>query len=282
VEDVTLSGLLAEPDHEPRALVLALHGHGMSSAYFAGRADPRLSLLDLGARLGYTVWAPDRLGYGTSAPVGPDRLPMFPQADFLADAIDVFARERAVGAGCFLVGHSFGLKLSLALAASGRRGDLLGIDGSGSGLRYAFDFGAGVPPARPGDRSPHWGPGHLYPPATFRRANLPVAPMPHVPESEGARWPDDFRSFAARVRVPVRFTFGDHERLWVVSDEAFAELRAVLTGSPRVVIEVQRGAGHNVSLSTAARAYHLKALAFAEECLNDGEPAVDAPAQVNR
>jgi hypothetical protein len=30
---------------------------------------------------------------------------------------------------------------------------------------------------------------------------------------------------------------------------------------------VQRGAGHNVSLSNAARVYHLKALAFAADCL---------------
>ena len=66
VDGVTLSGLLAEPDGKPRALVVALHGHGMTARYFAGPADPELSLLEVAAALGFTVWAPDRLGYGAS------------------------------------------------------------------------------------------------------------------------------------------------------------------------------------------------------------------------
>ncbi len=65
---VRLSALLAEPaDGAPRAAVVALHGSGMNAAYFHARADPRLSLLALGPRLGYTVLALDRPGYGRSA-----------------------------------------------------------------------------------------------------------------------------------------------------------------------------------------------------------------------
>jgi hypothetical protein len=45
---VELSGLLAEPETPPRALVPALHGGGMTAAYFHGRAHPDLSLLRLG------------------------------------------------------------------------------------------------------------------------------------------------------------------------------------------------------------------------------------------
>jgi hypothetical protein len=41
----------------------------------------------------------------------------------------------------------------------------------------------------------------------------------------------------------------------------------MFTAAPRVDARVQAGAGHNISLGWAARAYHLGALAFAEECL---------------
>jgi pimeloyl-ACP methyl ester carboxylesterase len=273
VDGVTLSGLLAAPDGKPRALVVALHGHGMTARYFAGPADPELSLLEVAAALGFTVWAPDRLGYGASAGADPALFAMFRQSEFLNTAIARFVDDHAVEAGCFLLGHSFGLKLALAMAASPSRPELLGVDGSGSGLMYTFQPGVTSPESQPGDVNPSWGPRHLYPSATFVPGVLPVAPMAPAPEREAAEWPDDLRRFCDRVRVPVRITFADHERLWVVSGEHFAALRTVLARSPRVDIEVQRGAGHNISLSKAGRAYHLKALAFAEECLLDGSGA---------
>ncbi|NEE43926.1 alpha/beta hydrolase, partial [Streptomyces sp. SID8455] len=65
---LTLSALLAEPvDMAPRAVLVALHGGGMRAGYFDSRARPGLSLLALGAQLGYTVLAVDRPGYGLSA-----------------------------------------------------------------------------------------------------------------------------------------------------------------------------------------------------------------------
>ncbi len=54
-------------DGAARATVVALHGGGMSAGYFDGQAHPDLSLLTLGARLGFTVLAVDRPGYGLSA-----------------------------------------------------------------------------------------------------------------------------------------------------------------------------------------------------------------------
>ena len=44
---ITLSGLLAEPPDEPRAVVVGLHGGGMDARYFDGQAHPSLSLLTL-------------------------------------------------------------------------------------------------------------------------------------------------------------------------------------------------------------------------------------------
>jgi pimeloyl-ACP methyl ester carboxylesterase len=274
VDGVTLSGLVAEPDGPPRALVLGLHGHGMTARYFAGPADRYLSLLEVGAALGFTVWAPDRLGYGASAGADPGSFAMFPQADFLHLAMARFAEDYALGAGCFLLGHSFGLKLALTMAASPGRIPVLGVDGSGSGLMYTFDPGVNRPPSQPGDVNPSWGPKDLYPPGTFTAGALPVAPTAPTPPREAAEWPDDLRRFADRIRVPVRFTFADYERLWLVSDEHFAALRKVLANCPRVEIAIQPGSGHNISLSRVARAYHLKALAFAEECILDSAGAL--------
>jgi pimeloyl-ACP methyl ester carboxylesterase len=266
-QGLMLSGLVALPKSPARALVVALHGHGMSARYFDGPADPQLSLLELGARLGFAVWAPDRPGYGASVSADSAALAMFPQAVLLASAIDVFRVAHAIRAPCFVVGHSFGLKLALAMASLPLPFPLLGIDGSGSGLRYAFEPGLTAPVAQPGDVNATWGPRHLYPDATFDRKRSPATRMAEVPAGETEQWPEVFRSFADRVGVPVRITFGDCDRLWVVEQAHFDELRSTLVASSRVEVGVQIGAGHNVSLARTARAYHLKALAFAEECL---------------
>jgi hypothetical protein len=68
------------------------------------------------------------------------------------------------------------------------------------------------------------------------------------------------------VRVPVRFTFAEHERWWHHDAESLAELRGLLP-APRVIVDRLPHAGHNVSLGLAARTYHLRALAFFDECL---------------
>jgi hypothetical protein len=95
-----------------------------------------------------------------------------------------------------------------------------------------------------------------------------VAPMPDRERSEVARWPGFFPAVGASVRVPVRFTFAEHEAWWRHDDAALAALAGSLAAA-RVVVDRQRGAGHNISLGWAARAYHLRALAFAEDCLPD-------------
>src|ERR1700751_2739659 len=96
VDGVTLSGWMAEPDGPPRALVVALHGHGMTARYFTGPADPELSLLEVGAALGFLVWAPDRLGYGASVDTDLASFAMFHQAEFLHTAIPRFGEDHAV------------------------------------------------------------------------------------------------------------------------------------------------------------------------------------------
>ena len=111
------------------------------------------------------------------------------------------------------------------MAADADRRQLLGIDGAGTGLRYAFDT-CRQPPRVPGDRGPMWGPEHLYPSGTFASGNLPLARAPASQASEAAAWPALLRSIASDIRVPLQITYGDHERLWPIDDASLAELRA--------------------------------------------------------
>lgn len=267
VGDTALSGIVAEPDGEPRALVMAIHGAGMHAGYFDATAAPGLSLLDLGRRLGFTVWAPDRPGVGASADLPDDRIVLFPQAELLLNALDEFAMSHATGAGVLLVGHSYGLKVALTMAASERGRRLLGLDGAGSGIRYAHPWEGGPGRVEKGDRGVSWGPAALYPDATFRRGAVPLATMPKAQAAEGGRWPDDFRGFGERITIPVRFTWGEHERFWPTDPSHQAEVRAALPNVPSIGFAIEPGVGHNVSLGWVAPSYHLQVLAFAERCM---------------
>ncbi|MFD6435308.1 alpha/beta hydrolase [Streptomyces venezuelae] len=268
---LALSGLWCEPAAPPRALIVAVHGGGMSAGYFHGQARPELSLLRLGARLGCAVLAVDRPGYGASAAGLPDGLPLAEQTPLLRAALADFARRHPVGAGVFVLAHSYGGKLALSLAAHARDGEgLLGVDISGCGRSYAPGAEDEVRHNRPAARRRHWGPLRLYPPGTFRASVGTVAPMPAREAADLAGWPGVFDRLAPRVRVPVRFTFAEHELWWRRQEADLAALRAGFTAAPRVLLEHQAGAGHNISLGWAARAHHLRALAFLEECLPPG------------
>ncbi len=265
-DGIALSGLITEPTvSTQRAVVLAIPGSAMTCSYFDGPVDPAGSLLDLGASLGFTVWSIDRPGYGASADTPDERLDIFGQAELVHRALDTFEREHDVGAGFFVVGHSYGLKVALVMAADARGRRLLGIDGAGTGLRYAFD------PRRPprnedGDRGPIWGPEDIYPVGTFDRGRLPLGRVPTIQSAEAPEWPGVIRSIAADIAVPLRFTYGGHERLWPIDDAALAELRDAFPLSPRVETAIQPGSGQNISLSNAAAPYHRRALAFATDC----------------
>ncbi|MFI0928486.1 alpha/beta hydrolase [Streptomyces sp. NPDC021012] len=263
---LTLSGLLAEPaEAPPRATVVAVHGGGMRAGYFDGQAHPDLSLLTLGARLGFTVLALDRPGYGHSAAQAPDGLTLEEQAAVLTAALDAFAQGHTVGRGFMLLAHSYGGKLALTTVA--RTPGLLALDASGIGHRY------GVAPRerhrlrRHLDWERNWGPLGLYPPGTFRAAEHLVAPIPPREAAEVERWPDMFDDLAPRVDLPLRLTFAEHEAWWLHDEPDLADLAARLSKAPVLQIERQPGAGHNISLGRAARGYHLRALAFFEQCL---------------
>ncbi|MFE5048945.1 alpha/beta fold hydrolase [Streptomyces sp. NPDC056637] len=279
-----LTGLLAvpEPAHGPsRALVVALHGGGMSAAYFDGQAHPDVSLLALGARLGYTVLALDRPGYGQHAGMLSKGRTVREQVDDIGPALEKFVGRRAIAdredaGGVLLLGHSYGAKVALALAGDRPPRGLLGVDVSGIGLRPAELPEQGDRPGRFASRRLNWGPSFdLYPPGTFRTSQSVVAPMPRREADSAGDWKEWGADVLGRVRVPVRFTFAEHEAWWRHGPDEVAELTGRLTDAPRVVVDRLARAGHNISLGWVARAYHLRVFAFLEECLEADRARAD-------
>lgn len=270
-DDITLSALLALPSQAPcRAMVVALHGAGMSSSYFHRPSHPDTSFLDLATSLGFAAVAVDRPGYGLSARQLPQGQGIADQAATLSAALRCLRARFDTGGGVFLLAHSFGGKPALRMAADGTAPELLGLDISGCGGEYAVPISARDTHGRRGWRL-NWGPLRLYPPGTFRASGTVVSAVPPRELADAVRWPEEFAGFAGRIRVPVRFTFAEHEVWWQHDQQAVARLRSQLSSAPRVVTEHQPDAGHNISLGWMARAYHLRALGFAEECLRSRE-----------
>ncbi len=276
-DGIPMSGLLAEV-RRPRAVVVALHGGAVTSAYFDAPGQPRHSLLRTGAALGFTVIALDRPGYGSSAPHADQMASAGRRVDLAYAAVDRLLAQRPRGAGVFLAAHSLGCVLAVRMAADERGTDLLGLEIAGIGRQYQPRFGAALrtrvlrsdmldAPVRDGPvtavRDMIWGPDRLYPAGA---GDGMYSPSPPFEGDEIGRWPREAPALAARVRIPVRYCLGDHETVWRSGPPALAEIAALFTASPRVVTEEQPGSGHNLSLGLAAPAYHLKVLAFAEEC----------------
>lgn len=280
---IPLSALLSEPVGTPaRAVVVAVHNSGTNADYFDGRAHPQLSLMTLGAALGYTVIAVDRPGYRLSAAQLPHGLGLMDQAVALRDALDDFSSRFATGSGLFLVGHSYGGNVALATAADHTPPGLLGLDISGCGHEYAVDPHEVSVLLDRGRSAKNWGPLSLYPPGTFSGARCKAEDMPARERAELASRPGLFRSVAPRVRVPVRLTFAEHEAWWRQDADTLADLAAQFVAAPRVTVDRQPDAGHNISLGWAARSYHLRALAFLESCLVPRETThAERPAAVS-
>jgi pimeloyl-ACP methyl ester carboxylesterase len=261
---IPLSALVAEPETSPpKAVVVAIHGIGMRAAYFDAKTVPGQSLLELGADLGWTVLAVDRPGYGRSAARFPDGAPIADQAEALWAGLDDFASKYPIGAGFAMVAHSFGGKVALAAAGLAPGTGLIGVDASGCGLRYAVEPTVGHDGRH---WALDWGVLRYYPPGTFQQTRSLVTPIPDVELCDALAWETRFPRIAAGVDVPVRLTFAEAERRWSHGEQAVAELAALFRRTA-VRIDRQPCAGHNISLGWAARAYHLRAFAFLEECL---------------
>jgi pimeloyl-ACP methyl ester carboxylesterase len=269
VGGVPMSGLTAEVP-EPHAVIVAIHGGATSSRYFDCPGHPRLSLLRMAASLGYTAIALDRPGYGASA-LYQDEMTQPEQRVALAfGAVDKIVGSDSRGAGVFLLAHSAGCELGLWMAVDDRGADVFGVELAGTGLNYHADakpvLSQATTTRRPaGLRDLLWQPTDLYPPEVLTGALSAAGAAYEVDTTTNWRR-RDFPAIAARVGVPVEFSAGDHESVWDSTPAALADIAALFTSSPRVVLNQVANGGHNLSVGLTADAYHRHVLSFVEEC----------------
>ncbi len=270
VDGVPMSALVASVP-EPSAVLVAIHGGATSAAYFDCPGHPQLSLLRAAAANGLTAIALDRPGYGASAFYHEDMTEPDKRVGFALGAVDKILGESSRGAGLFLLAHSAGCELGLRMAVDEGATDVLGVELSGTGLRYSPEAKTVISQAtatsRPaGLRDLLWEPTNLYPPEVLTSGlSAPGAPY----ESEvTANWPRrDFPDIATRVTVPVEFSVAEHERVWESTSEAAAAVAALFTSSPRVVVSEMPDSGHNLSVGWSADVYHRRVLSFVDECV---------------
>lgn len=269
---LTISARIAEVDH-PRTTILALHGGGLHSGYFDGQTTSDVSLLELGRTLGHTVIAVDRPGYrGGANKVTDEQTTLSGQAALLWEFLDATVAETSPIA---LMGHSFGSMVAVTMAAEASGRPLCGIEISGVGSHYSEALQ--TDPDRAASRRTHWGHEYFYPEGTFDPGVRPHAVIPGIETGEALDWPDRVAHTASRVVVPVSITVAELEVNWSNTPEQFAGL---FTAAPRVVVQEQIDSGHNMSLGYTARPYHLRSIAFFEECvLHERMSAVARSAQ---
>jgi pimeloyl-ACP methyl ester carboxylesterase len=229
-------------------------------------------LLRAAAAAGWSVVAVDRPGYGRSATCAEDVAPAARRVPLTFGAVDRLLAGRDRGAGLFVLGHSIGCELAVRLAAG--RDDVLGLAIAGTGRVQQERAGELLAPAGgdvrdlPRPAVLHellWEPARLYPPDVDG-----AAIGARSPRYEGAVVADwtvrGFAELAARVRVPVHYALGEHERVWRNDPDALADVAGLFTASPRVVVDTPADAGHNLSVGLSAPDYHRAVLEFAEGC----------------
>ncbi|MGP4057534.1 alpha/beta hydrolase [Mycobacterium sp. 4D054] len=265
-----MSALVAQaPD--PRAVIVAVHGGATSSAYFDCPGHPELSLLQHAAAAGFTALALDRPGYGTSAVYAREFTDPARRVAATSAAVDKILTGTGCGAGVFVLGHSAGCELALRLATT--RDDVLGVELSGTGLRYsdaAKDIiaSATVTNRPAGLRDLLWEPADLYPAEVLTGALS--SPGVAYEGEVTAHWARrDFPAIAAEVRVPVQFSIAEHEKVWQTDSQAVAAITELFAAAPRVKVNEMPGSGHNLSVGLTAGEYHRKVLSFIEECIAD-------------
>jgi pimeloyl-ACP methyl ester carboxylesterase len=277
IDGIPMSALLSEAP-EPRATIIAIHGGATTSAYFDCPGHPRLSLLRLGAELGFTVLALDRPGFGSSAPHEGIMADPRRRIELSYAAVDKILESRPRGAGIFLLGHSAGSELTLRMATHELGSAVLGLEIAGTGRRHQPDArdilrGPALRDIRRGVRDLLWQTMHLYPPDVFESV-VRGSWSPAYEAGVVGNWAKrDFAELAAHVKVPVRFTLADHEPFWESGPAALADIASLFTAAPRVVVNEQHDSPHNLSLGITAAAYHLGVLSFVEECVVAREAA---------
>ncbi len=274
--NVKLSGrFVPATNGQPRALLVALHGGTYSSKYFD---TPSSALLEFCASSGYSIIALDRPGYGTATSVPFDQLSFDGQVPILRQALaEIWQRYGQQSAGMFLIGHSIGGMIALLLAAEKPHEHLLGMNMTGSGALYneqtkvAFASLVSDEPTVMMDIAiklrAMYGPEWSYPAEQAQYDPQRDVPTAAIELAEAQLWGVRLPGVAAQVRVPVQFIVPEYDHIWRPDAEALSHVADMFSAAPFVDVGVQRMAGHSVELHTLARAFYMKVLSFAEECI---------------
>ena len=225
----------------------------------------------MAASRGYTAIALDRPGYGASALYADEMADADRRVALAFGVVDKIVEPDARGAGVFLVGHSAGCELALRMAVDERGADVLGVEVAGTGQSYAESVKEILRHAtathRPaGLRDMLWQPTDLYPAEVLTGAlsapgmayEAEVTGAGHAATSPRLRRGSGYRSSSA---LPTTKASGRQR------PEALADIAALFTASPRVVVNEVADSGHNVSVGYGAEAYHRHVLSFVDECV---------------
>lgn len=273
VGPTVLSGRCAEPDGEPRGLVVALHGGGARAAYFDSPVDEGASLIRLAAAVGWRALTLDRPGYGASENFARMRPRAADQVELIASAA---AQLRPAGASVLLVGHSLGGIVAVHAAAVDAIDGLVSLALGGVPLRYtaaqttrlaAVDASGTYISRAPGpapDPGDWFGPPGSWDPRLLDHRQDLVTRTPAAEFLDARDCPVLLPPVLAEVRVPVQVAAAEHELTSAPAADALAATCESLTRARYVEPLVLPGSGHNLSLGPAARSYHLRVLALGE------------------
>lgn len=267
---VTLSARLTEPSGPSRGLIVAIHGGTYDSGYYDVGPD---SLLALGARLDYTVVAVDRPGYGAATDVDDSHKSFAGQTAILVAAVgELVAR---LGGPVVLVGHSIGGMMALRTAGA-LPTPPAGVEVSGlgeiwqPGLREMWSSLIGDAPAvslpAEGHAQVMFGEEDTFDAAAVGVDAELLRPLPMPELVDVVAWSEQLPQVGAAITAPVSLTLAAQDRIWQSDDAARAALGRHFPSA--VEVNLFAGAGHSIELHRKARAYTLRQLAFAEECLS--------------
>lgn len=261
-----------------RGVILALHGGGYSAGYWNCPVRGT-SFFTLAAKLGFHVVAPDRPGYGSSHDFEPARLGLDSQVEFLFDALESWSNTHDYSGPAFVIGHSLGGIIALLMAAHPRAQRLGAVDVLGVPIRFRANpagetvnsfsqSGTHVPPVdKQTRRLLMFGPDDAYDSLANRHDAAAVRPMPVAEYREAIAMPESWSKVLTRIRIPVQFTVAELETMQATGNEILEEVQNLLDSCPHKTVHLQRRSGHNASAHKIAPAYHLRAIAFFEECL---------------
>ena len=282
--DGAITGIAAAPP-QPTGVPLIVYIPGGGSSVL-GVDVPGHSHLAEAVRNGFPAVALNRPAQRDSTPLELDH-----KADSGAFAANAERLEAAIAElwpayaddapGVVVHGCSIGGAISLHLAASWSVASapswpLLGLAISDIGQdppEEVVTTWRGLPDVESVDLLDYLG-NFTPPPAWTRSPDIagPSAPTLSVPRAELQEvvggWPREWREICARVRVPVHYRLGEHDKLWKVSEQLVAQFGdALRTSSPYVDAAICQGAAHNLPIAAVGRSYILEVLAFAHRCL---------------